>query len=608
MNKGKILALILTAAMVLSSAGIFPAKAINENAKIFVDPKDNIFPPPYLNVGSTFQVSVSIANTSLIAGVEFKLSWDKNLLNCTSMTENLFNTVTPEGEKDNIWKLKHIIDNTNGYIWYAYTFQDFGRAKAGGYAPINITLEEGYPQGKLAAAILTFKVLKVPTMAEGYVACNLHLYDVKVGYPAPPYGPGGPIPMQVIDGYYRLNWAPPVIKPYFSVEPASYEATQLGERFNISIKINNLDKGWEAVGFEFKLKFNKTILQVLHVYEGPWLPQFGGAPNQGTLPMYVIKPDYVHFGDLVLPDPSGTWHPPFPQGSGVLAIIEFNATYQGLFPEVASCVLDLYDTKIGNWLAQPVPQDPPIDGSYSIRPKVLGRMIDIFTQYPNPYGGQGIGKPSDMFWPQKEVILYAKVTYNEWPEQNKDVAFQVIDPHGDTYTIIYARTNASGIATASFRLPWTCDNPEYYFGEWTVIGTVDVACNIVNDTLTFKYDYLVRIVKVTTDNTRYKHCEYMNITVEIKSYAMQKYNVVVAVTALDETGVPFGFTHFTVEIGGAKYCEYKNYTDMVRIHVVKWARAGRGSIVVGVLNNWPAQGGTVISRPFPTTTVDILAQ
>jgi hypothetical protein len=287
-----------------------------------------------------------------------------------------------------------------------------------------------------------------------------------------------------------------------------------------------------------------------------------------------------------------------------------------MFPEVASCALHLYDTKVGNWLSQPLPQDPSVDGAYSIRPKVLGRMIDIFTQYPDPYGGQGIGKPSDMFWPQKEVILYAYVTYNEWPEQNKDVAFQVIDPHGDTYAVIYARTNSSdnpldktGYAEAHFRLPWPCDDPEYYFGEWTVIGTVDVACNIVNDTLTFKYDYLVRIVKVTTDKPKYAHCEYMNITVEFKSYAMQHYDVILTVTALDETGVPFGFVYVETSVGGAQYCSYKSFPpESVSIHVVKWARAGRGSIVVGVLNDWPASGGTVISGPFTPITVDILAE
>ncbi|MEM1588850.1 MAG: cohesin domain-containing protein [Candidatus Bathyarchaeia archaeon] len=582
---------------------ITPIKAQPPQAKVFVDPPSVIFPPPYLGVGDTFTVNVAVANITGLCGLEFHLYWDPTLLQCTEMKENLYKTVTPPGEEDNIWKLKHIIDNTDGFVWYSYAFMDLDRAISGGYAPINITTETFPPNGKLAAAILTFKIIRAPTMAEGKVSCTLDLDEVK---PGDRYAQ--PIPVTVEDGYYELQWTPPTVKPYFSVDPPSYEATALGEVFNISVKINNLHEGWEAEGFEFTLEFNDTILDLLNVYKGPFLEPFGAPPNQGVLLLKDIRVGSVTVGLVVLPDENGTWHPPFPHGTGVIAILEFKATYQGLFPEVASCPLELKYTKVANWLAQPVPQDPPVSGFYSIRPKVLGRMIDIFTQYPDPYGGQGLGKPSDMFWPQKEVILYAKVTYNEWPEQNKDVAFEVIDPHGDTYTIIYARTNATGIATASFRLPWPCDNPEYYFGEWTVIGTVDVACNIVNDTLTFKYDYLVRIVKVTTDKTKYAHCEYMNITVEIKSYAMQKYDVIVAVTALDETGVPFGFVYFTVEIGGAQYCSYKHFTDTVRIHVVKWARAGTGNIIVGVLNDWPAKGGTVISGPFPPTKVDILAE
>ncbi|MEM3576956.1 MAG: cohesin domain-containing protein [Candidatus Bathyarchaeia archaeon] len=596
----KAIALFLTSMMILGFANVLPTYA-TDGALVLVDPTNNIFPPPYLGVGDTFTVSVAIANMTNIGGFEFKLYWDPALLEGVDMTENLFKTVTPPGETGNIWQLSHEV--AADHVWYAYTYKNLTRAKDLGYAPINITLAEGYPEGKLAAAIITLKVKKVPTMAEGFVDCVLNITVSKPGDIA-----GKPIPHTVINGYYRLNWSPPTIKPFFSVDPPSFEATALGQVFNISIKINNLDAGWEAVGFEFKLKFNNTLLQVLNVYEGPWLKPFGASPNQGTLPMHVIGTNYVLFGDLVLPDAHGVWHAPFPSDSGVLAIIEFNATLQGMFPEVLSCVLDLYDTKIGNWLAQPVPQNPPVDGSYSIRPKVLGRMIDIFTQYPDPYGGQGIGKPSDMFWPQKEVILYAKVTYNEWPEQNKDVAFQIIDPHGDTYTVIYARTNATGIAEAFFRLPWPCDDPEYYFGEWTVIGTVDVACTIVNDTLTFKYDYLVRIVKVTTDKTKYAHCEYMNITVEFKSYAMQHYDVILSVTVLDETGVPFGFIYVETSVGGAQYCSYKNFRETVSIHVVKWARAGQAKIIVGVLNDWPANGGTVVSGPFTPVPVDILAE
>jgi len=559
--------------------------------------------------GKLFNITIYIENIPEdpgVVGVEFKVYWDPSVLKAASMEEVMYHTVTPEPEWDNIWKLKHEV--ADDHVWYAYTWMDMPRAVEGGYAPINITTAEYPPEGKLAAAIITLEVVKAPTMAEGFVESALNITVSKPGYLSPPLGPGGAIPHTVEHGYYKLSWSPPVVKPYFSVEPPTYEATELGEVFNISIKVNDLDAGWEAVGFEFKLGFNSSILEVLDVYEGPWLPPFGAEPNQGTLFMSVISADYVLVGDVVLPDENGTWHPPFPHGSGVLAIITFNATYQGLFPEVASCDLDLYDIKVGNWLAEPIATDPEVDGSYSIRPKVLGRMIDIYTQYPDPYGGQGIGKPSDMFWPQKEVILYAEVTYNEWPEQNKDVAFQIIDPHGETWGIEYARTNASGIAVTSFRLPWPCDNPEYWFGEWTIIGTVDIACEIVNDTLTFHYDYLVHIVKVTTDKTEYAHCEYMDITIEYQSKAMQTYDVVIAVTVKDETRVPFGFEYVETTIGGAEYCTYKDYTEGVSIHVVKWARAGTATIEVGALNDFPFNGGTVISGPFEPVTVSILAQ
>ncbi|MBS7620639.1 hypothetical protein KEJ32_00705, partial [Candidatus Bathyarchaeota archaeon] len=53
-----------------------------------------------------------------------------------------------------------------------------------------------------------------------------------------------------------------------------------------------------------------------------------------------------------------------------------------------------------------------------------GRSIDLFTQ-KEPFSGKGLNEPSDSFQPQEEVILYALVTYNNYPVQNKLVAFQV---------------------------------------------------------------------------------------------------------------------------------------------------------------------------------------
>jgi hypothetical protein len=233
--------------------------------------------------------------------------------------------------------------------------------------------------------------------------------------------------------------------------------------------------------------------------------------------------------------------------------------------------------------------------------KPSGGFIDIYTQYPDPFGGQGAHKPSDMFWPQKEVIVFADVTYAQWPEQNKDVAFQVLDPHGETWGIYVNRTNSVGHTFVRVRLPWPCDDPEYYFGIWTVIATVDVACVVINDTMEFKYDYKVRIWDVSLDKTEYKHCEDIIVTVEYGSLATQQYNITIAVTAVDASGVPFDFAYTVVTIGHGDhtlYCTYANGVTELTVHVEKFARPPVGTIYVVGLSDLPANGGSAETPVF----------
>ncbi|MDH5448123.1 MAG: cohesin domain-containing protein [Candidatus Bathyarchaeota archaeon] len=249
------------------------------------------------------------------------------------------------------------------------------------------------------------------------------------------------------------------------------------------------------------------------------------------------------------------------------------------------------------------------DGVFESFFKPPGAWIDIFTDYPAPYGGQGPNVPSDMYWPQKGFYLYAYVTYNFWPEQNKDVAFEIKDPQHNVWAIEYARTNSTGYAWVFIRLPWPCDNPESYFGEWTIVGTVDVACLVVEDIMPFKYDYLVNLWDVTTDKDTYAHCEDIKVTVDFGSYAMQYYNVLITVTIVDETGVPFAFAYVWVVIGGAEYCTYNNDQVILTVHVEKFARAGVAKILVGALSDFPQEGGCALCALFePIPEVGILAE
>jgi hypothetical protein len=235
------------------------------------------------------------------------------------------------------------------------------------------------------------------------------------------------------------------------------------------------------------------------------------------------------------------------------------------------------------------------NGEYCAPFKPLGGFIDVYTQYPDPFGGQGAHKPSDMFWPQKELYLCADVTYADWPEQNKDVAFQVIDPHGQIWGVYVNRTNTVGHTCVRVRLPWPCDDPEYYFGIWKVIATVDVACTVVNDTMEFKYDYKVRVWNVELDKQSYKHCEDIVVTIDYGSWATQEYNITFAITAVDASGVPFDFAYGVVTIGWndhTKYCMYANGTIVLTVHVEKFARPPVGTIYVAAMSDFPMNGGS----------------
>lgn len=686
----KILSALMIAAMLL---GLATALQIvhaagtggipQPDAYIVVNPAVSSFPPPSMTIGSTFDVNVSLVNITNVGGVEFTLDWNSSLLNCTHITEVLYHTWTPSGDWSNIWSLELSYNNSGGYALYSQAWLSLTEAEADGSGPGNVTTTN-FPatNGECACATFTFEVIQLPTLAIPTLSCLFSLSGVEIATfsssPLPIIDnsikpPTGPIGNDPINGTYSITWTAPSIYPYFSVD--SFTATSLNQIFNVSVYVNNLDQGWEAVGFQFTLEFNSSLLSLVSVSLGPWLTPFGASGNdQGVLPLIPASGfdpstglDTQEVAGLVLPDTHGVWWAPFPSAPNPntvpFAEFEFNVTMQGVFPTTLTSPLDFYDCVIGNWLAQPVATSAPVNGIVTIMPSIVGRVIDIYTQWPAPYGGQGLDQPSDMFWPQKSVQLFANVTYNGYAEQQKEVAFQIIAPNSvnndnETWAVLYATTNASGIATVTFTLPWPCNDPQQWFGVWTVIGTVDIACTIVNDTLWFHYDYLTEIFKQTTDMTSYTHEDIITVTIDYGTYLQETdatyydpltgtdfalSNVTVVVTGLDNLLVPFTFigaaipleTAYTqygngsileANFGGAPelwtslplpFSNYINYTVTLTIAIPKYAAAGEAELECAILNTWPSLGGTVISGyydaltntwlPYCPTYIDILA-
>jgi len=171
------IAVLLISAMLYAATSIHTASAQQTMPLVFVDPSTIVFNAP--TVGTTFNVNVTVANTTGLAGAQFTLSWNSSLLTCIGMTENLFHTVTPSADSSNIWGLTLSYSNTAGTASYAQTWMDLSTAETDGYAPANITTTTFPPYGKLALAVLTFNITSVPAV-NAFSECSFTLTGVKL--------------------------------------------------------------------------------------------------------------------------------------------------------------------------------------------------------------------------------------------------------------------------------------------------------------------------------------------------------------------------------------------------------------------------------------------
>lgn len=120
-----------------------------------------------------------------------------------------------------------------------------------------------------------------------------------------------------------------------SVNPSTSQA-EIGQIFLIDIGISDVI---DLYGWEFKLRWNKTILDPLNVTEGTFLKN-GGAT-------YFISKINKTLGYMLV-DCTLLGNIPGISGTGILATIKFSVNGQG------ECSLDLYDTKLVNSLEEAI--------------------------------------------------------------------------------------------------------------------------------------------------------------------------------------------------------------------------------------------------------------
>ena len=370
-----------------------------------------------------------------------------------------------------------------------------------------------------------------------------------------------------------------------------HTAHNLGEEFLINVVVVNATN---LYSFEFKLGYNTTLLDAIDVTEGSFLKSFGNT--SATMEIHDSG-GYIWISVTLL-----TPAPPA-MGSGILATIRFKVTYETVYPETVGCSLDLYDTELNDPVGQPIPHTVH-DGSYKFVPlpsPCIGPAIDVYTQR----GGHGPNMPSDAFGPQEEVILYAYVSYNCEPVENKFVVFEVKNPSGETVLYRTATSNAEGIATTSFRIPWEGEEAESLFGEWTILGSVDIAEQIVNDTCTFEFGWLIEITQVKTVDaygnpkasfTKGEHI-YFNMTV--KNIAFTTKTATLIMVVYDECGVPIGWVTLPDWMIGPGRTEI--FT--IDLLIPSWSYVGVETVYANAYTQLPELGGVPYCPETSTTFV-----
>lgn len=238
------------------------------------------------------------------------------------------------------------------------------------------------------------------------------------------------------------------------------------------------------------------------------------------------------------------------------------------------------------------------------------RAIDLYTQ-KEPYGGRGLNQPSDAFAPQENAILYAHVTYRDYPVPGKIVAFEVHGPINHVENLSFARTavtNADGVANVSFRIPWPNGYvEEVVFGIWNVIAVVDIAEVAVNDTLTFKVGWIVELLNVKTvdinnlSRSRFMRDENMCFRLTVRNIAMTEkiatlildvydyLNFSLGQVVLEDERIPPDVTVFFIE-------------DLL---IPEWASLGVGVVYANAYTALPRLGG-VPWCPQVSTTFSIV--
>jgi uncharacterized protein YukE len=184
------------------------------------------------------------------------------------------------------------------------------------------------------------------------------------------------------------------VEPEINIRsPYAVWPNYVNKTFEVNVTINDITSEQKLVAADFFLAYNKTLLEVVSVTEGPFFRDTRWN-LAGTFFISFVEnlPDgsgVIKAMDLIYPNlDTGSYDEwtMFPTGSGTLATITFMAIYQPIAPQSSeSCSLGLIDSMFRDFINSEIPHDQ-VSGEYEVTPLQLPRTpididIDVGTIY-----------------------------------------------------------------------------------------------------------------------------------------------------------------------------------------------------------------------------------
>ena len=312
MSKFLVLCFSLMCILSLTST---PKTTASPTPVISVVPARNAFTTDTTTVGDTFTVNITTSGWEDpgLYSYELKLFFDPELLSAIEAVYPPGHFVPPPN-----FEVPIEINAEAGYVL-------FGVTKLG---------EVPGSTGSGVLATVTFEIAKAPPPD---LSCDLELGDVILLDPD-----GNEYTDFILEhGYYEFTL--PKAPVYMKVSPETIGAATAGQIVRVDITINDLRTEDKFTAVEWKLRYDPEFLELVDAAEGNFLKSEAeeAGPEYGTAFHCVSDPgtNFVRCFSLYYRDP---WPPEiFPEGSGVLATVTFNAT---VMPEnLTSITLELYD-------------------------------------------------------------------------------------------------------------------------------------------------------------------------------------------------------------------------------------------------------------------------